>query len=592
MPRLKYGLVWQDCYDDLQIEMKCIQRGCSGAEKIQHYEEMRKLIWPELDDHRWYRLCRDEVLSSKVVVLMGPGSSGKTFTPAWIRLCEYWCFPHETLVLVSSTDMRSLRMRIWGEISSLWQKGVERFDYLAGHLIDSRMAITTDSINEEDFDDRKARDMRKGIVGIPTVQNGKFVGLGKWIGIKQKKMRLVADEVPMMGISFLSAFSNLNKNESFEATLMGNPNDIMDPLGKAAEPKDGWSAHLEPEKTTCWDTRFMGGRCVNLVGTDSPNFDFPEDKPTRYKYLISREHIADTLSFFPKDSYEYFSQCIGVMKVGTMERRVITADMCKAFGAFKDVIWSGNPRTQIAAMDSAYGGDRCVLGRVEFGQDVDGKIVINFHTPEIVPILARKDSALPEVQISQYVHAYCVRYNIPPENFFHDSTGRGQLGTYLAREWSEHTNPVEFGGAPTNRPVALDLFIFDPKSHQKRQKLCSEHYSNWVSEAWYTVKYAIECGQIRNFPVDVMEEMCMRMWERVEGSKKIKVEPKDKMKERTGRSPDLGDWCAIAVEGCRRRGFQISKLANDEDEVQSNQWLRNLERKQEKWRLHHSLSYK
>ena len=62
----------------------------------------------------------------------------------------------------------------------------------------------------------------------------------------------------------------------------------------------------------------MSGRCVNLIGTDSPNFDFPAHQPARYKYLISREKIADTLSFFPKESIDYYSQCIGSMKIGTM----------------------------------------------------------------------------------------------------------------------------------------------------------------------------------------------------------------------------------------------------------------------------------
>jgi hypothetical protein len=447
------------------------------------------------------------------------------------------------------------------------------------------MAITTDSVADDENADRKIRDMRKGIIGIPTVQNGKFVGLGKWVGIKSQNMRLVADECQMMGISFLSAFSNLNKNASFEATLMGNPNDIMDPLGKAAEPRDGWSSHLEPDKTTVWDTRFQGGRCVNLVGTDSPNFDFPSDQPTRYKYLISREHIADTLSFFPKDSYEYYSQCVGVMKIGTLERRVLNRDMCKKFGAFNDVIWSGKPRVNVGAMDSAYGGDRCVIGRIEFGEDITGKVVVNFHPPEIIPILARAGSALPEEQIAQYVHLFCVKWSIPPENFFHDSTGRGTLGTYIGREWSDLTNPVEFGGSATERPVCLDLFITDSKTHQKRLKLCSEHYSKLISEFWWSVRYAIECGQVRNFPEEVMEEMCMRMWKHVPGNK-IQVEPKDEMKERTGRSPDLGDWAALSIEGARRLGFNISKLANEEDKERATVWLDSLVRRQEKLKRH------
>lgn len=80
-----------------------------------------------------------------------------------------------------------------------------------------------------------------GIAVHNCVQGGKYVGLGKYAGIKQKRMRLIADEAQFMGLTFLSAFANLDKNPDFRAIVLGNPNDILDPLGKAAEPLDGWS---------------------------------------------------------------------------------------------------------------------------------------------------------------------------------------------------------------------------------------------------------------------------------------------------------------------------------------------------------------
>ncbi len=245
-------------------------------------------------------------------------------------------------------------MRVWGEVKSLFQMAKDKFDYLPGFLIDSKHAISTDDVSEGD----NVRDLRKGMIGIPCVQNGKFIGLSKWVGIKQKRMRLIADEAAMMGAGFLSAFANLDGNEDFRAIILGNPNDPMDPLGRAAEPRDGWTRHLEPTKTEVWDTKFMGGRCVNLIGTDSPNFDFPANEPTRYKYLISREKIANTLSFFAKDTAEYYTQCVGSMKVGVLSRRVITRDLCKQFNAMEPVIWSGKPLTKIGGLDAAYGGLR------------------------------------------------------------------------------------------------------------------------------------------------------------------------------------------------------------------------------------------
>ena len=42
------------------------------------------------------------------------------------------------------------------------------------------------------------------------------------------------------------------------------------------------------------------------------------------------------------------------------------------------------------------------------------------------------------------------------------------------------------------------------------------------------------------------------------------------MKERTRKSPDLGDWAAIILEGARRRGFAISKLSNSESEAKDD----------------------
>lgn len=573
---IRHGLNWRDDSNPLEIEFNFIRSGGYmivggvryGEGLPAHYEAVRKLLWPRLDDHRWHNLCRDQILQNKVTVLMGPASSGKTHEAAWIYLVEYFCYPQETCVLVSSTDIRGLRMRVWGEITMLWQEAIEKFDFLPGHLLESRIAITTDQVVDGDYSDRTVRDMRKGIVGIPTVQGGKFVGLGKWAGIKQKRLRLIADEAAMMGASFLSAFANLNKNEDFRAIVIGNPNDPLDPLGKTAEPIDGWAAHLEPKKTEVWKTRFMNGTCVNLIGTDSPNFDFPSDKPTRYKYLISREKIADTLSFFPKESSEYYSQCVGCMKVGTLDDRIITRDLCRNFGALDDVVWQGESTIKVCALDAAYGGDRAVCGHVEFGKTVSGQTAIAFFPPQIVPIIVNSDTS-PEDQLASWVRDYCERNDIPPANFFHDSTGRGGLGTAIARAWSAECNPIEFGGQATERPVAIGLYVFDLETQMKRLVRCNEHYDRLISELWYQFRYAVESRQLRRLPEDVMDELCMRKWERKKNNR-ISVETKEKMKERIGRSPDLGDWACLCLEGARRLGFVIEKIPGESGEGKGN----------------------
>jgi len=590
----KYGVKWPAEMDELQVEMGCIRKGGKwigksghecGLGYSYHFEQMRRIIWPELDgEHngqRWHPICRDGILNNKVCVLMGPGSSGKTHEAAWIALCEWMSDPENTCVLVSSTDMRGLRMRVWAEICALWEKAVQRFDYLPGHMLDSKLAITATSLDDDgDINNRSVRSFRSAIVGIPTVQNGKNVGLGKWIGIKQNYVRLVADEAQMMGPSFLSAFANLNKNVRFGAIVLGNPSDPLDSLGKCAEPIDGWETHMNPEKTSVWKTRFMDGVCVNLIGTDSPSMDFPDTNPPRFPYLINRQKIEETASFFSRDSYEFASQCIGSMRISSLARRVLTRKLCETNRALSnDVVWKDSNRVKVAGLDSAYSGDRCVFYRGEFGQDITGKTILLLQPPLIVPITMV--GAEPEQQISEFVKRECISAGIPPENFCHDSTGRGSLGTFLARVWSAQTNPIEFGGQPGTRPVSLDHWFTDPVTKLRRLKMEKEHYSKTVSALWFAVRYCVEAGQLRGLSEETMDEGCMREWSRVQNDK-LELENKADCKLRTGRSPDLMDACCLVVEMARRRGFQISKLANDEQKSKppANSLITNLARSQ------------
>lgn len=561
----------------LADEFEAIRRGGKKLGLPEHYKRACKLVWPHIDWHRWTDLCNKEIRrpGAKVTVLMGSGSTGKTNISGWEYLLEYYTNPQETLVLISSTDIRGLELRVLGEIKKLHQMAVDRFPWLAGNLIDSKHCITTDELEDDEAEERiRTRDLRKGVIGIPTVQGGKNVGLGKWQGIKQRHIRLIADDCTAMNNSFLSAFANLNNNIDFQAIVVGNPDDVLDPLGVASEPKDGWTSHLEPTKTEVWDTRFYNGRCVNLVGTDSPNFDFPPDQPAKYPYLVSHQKIQETLSAFPKDSFEYYSQCIGVMKISQLSRRVITRDLCRQFHAADDAVWDGDsPIIKVGATDAAYGGDRCIGGHAEFGKCIDGKVRLQFHPPHMVPV--RISTGVPmaeEDSISAYEKKYFESNGVAPENYGHDSTGRGSLGTSLARIWSANCNPIEFGGAPSKRPVTMDTYTIDRTTGQRRLKRCDEHYSKFVTELWYSLRYAIEADQIRGLPEDVMNELCMRQWERV-ANDRIEVESKLEMKERTRKSPDLGDWASIILEMARRRGFQISRLGGEPKKQTGQSWL-------------------
>lgn len=585
-----YGWKFNSALTELQVEMSCIQRNLeTGKPLSHHYEQMRRILWPELDDHRWHRLIRDTIIEEKCTTLAGPASSGKTHEAAWIFLCEYLCFPEETCVLVSSTDIRGLRGRVWSEITSLWQKAKDAYPDMPGHLLDSKVAILTDALDESEYD-RRARDYRKCIQGVPCRESGgAWLGINRYAGWKQRRMRLIADEAAQMEREYITGITNLNSNPDFKCVILGNFSDPTDCLGRCAEPRDGWTNHMEPKKTEVWETFYpLKGKCVNLIGFDSPNFDFPkrhEDDRDRYPYMIGPKRIAEIENSFGRQSIEFMSQCWGSMKISQLSYRVLNRELCNSGNAFKDVNWKGD-LTKVAFLDSAWGGDRCVFTHGEFGLDVEDQTRLKGYPPEVVPVRMMPDKD-PDYLIAEWCRDRCTDLGIPPENFGHDSTGRGTLGTSLARAWSSACNPIEFGGLPTNRPVNEDMPYIDPKTGMSRQRLCHEYYIKFVTELWFSVNMIVQAGQLRGLCDEVFEEFQMRIW-RLVGDKR-ELEPKSGtkekpgMKQRTGRSPDLADSFAGMVEMARRRGFTIKSLMNPDAAWKHAEYLRKLQKEAMKY---------
>lgn len=588
----KYGLDWPVGTDPLQLEFYMIKQGGFwrdarrgeeyGLGLYEHYKAAMQLLWPEDDWHRWCDLALREFVENTCTCLLGPKDAAKTYTAGKYGLVNYFCSPNDTLVLVTSTDVRGLELRVWGAIKGLYNRAVQRFQWLPGTVYESTHSITTEAqlMSMGEGKRKEGKVMNRGIICVPTLQGGQYVGLGKFHGIKQKRLILISDECSVMGDTFLRAVANLGGKEFFKFIPIGNPNDPNDPLGQAAEPVGGWASLPEPKKTEVWKNRFLNGKTINFVGTDSPNFDFPQDEPPHYPYLIHKGKIDEVLAFWGPESHEYYSQCVGVMKPGLLARRVITKELCEQHRALDPVEWKGTPRTRIYAIDAAYsgsGGDRCVAGHADFGEDKDGIEVLAVYMPRIVPVSITNELP-PEDQIAAFAQKECDELGIKYEDIAYDSTGRGTLGSAFARIFGAKVpQPVEFGGVPSKRPVRHDLYVMDEVRKEKRLKRCDEHYYDFVTELWFSARYIIECDQMRGLPTDVMKEGASREYGRAK-SNKIFVESKHdpKARERMARSPDLFDWLVTIIELARRKGFKIRRLgpALTESENPDDYWKR------------------
>lgn len=584
--------MWNGVLSPLEIEIECVRKGgkwknrqgneCGNGLKF-HIKEMQKIIHPEKKWHKWNEILIDEFCKSRIIGIMGPASSGKTREAADFARMLYYAFPRCTTILVSSTEREMLEMRIWGEIKRYHAEAKDRFPELPGHLISSKQRIIT----EPDDDAIADKDFRNGICGVPCKRGGNYVGLGSFIGIKNKIVILIADEGQLMPKAYVDAIANLNKNVNFKAIVLGNPKDTTDALGIICEPASeagGWEGGVDQAGgTKTWKTRFPLGSCIQLVGTDSPNFDVGPNEPIPFPFLIKRTDIEADKAFYGEDSLQFRMMNEGRMQRGQGSRRVLTHHLCEKWNAMAQPIWTDNNQIKIAFLDAAYsaiGGDRCVFGILKFGIGQDGsqqwKQMIALHEISVVPILPNSDES-PEEQIARYVKQHCEDNDISPQNFFYDGTGRSSLTLAVSRIWSPLVQSIEFGGKPSTRHVSKEIRVPAEK-----------YYSKFVTELWFSVRLTIESDQFRGITLDIINEGSMREWKMVSGNR-IEIETKHEMKKRMGRSPDMFDALCCGLEGARRRGFVIQRTLGIGRSQETSKWIQKLLDRSRNIRDSHSL---
>lgn len=587
-----YGVYWQNTTDPASLHLHCISAGgtwtnatsgeLAGGGLVHHYKEFIRIVWPWVVQHRWFDLILENYVSHRTVVLIGPASSGKTFMSALLVLVDYFAFPDCTTVICCSTTKERLQDRVWADVTKLFKAARKERPWLPGNIIEGRLRIVTDSRK----DSPDGRDFRNGCVGVPCKRGDSFVGLSDFAGIKNKRVRLLGDELSLLPRAFCDAISNLDKNRDFKCIGLGNPKDTTDALGVLGEPAahlGGWEGGIDQQfGTKTWPIRREGGIAIQLPGDDSPNLDGSLGID-----LIDQAAIDRDVSFYGKDSLHYTMFNLGRMPKGQGSRRVLTRQLCLKYNAMDEPVWRDSNIHWIAFLDAAYrgvGGDRCVFGVLGFGyetpmvkfsipdssiahsmaNDSNTRQIIALKEMMLVPIDPGLDEPA-EYQIAKFVQKQCEERNIPPEDFFYDAGMRTGLVSAFSKTWGSPGETIDCGGTPTDDPVSSDI-----------KTTCREYYSKFVTQLWFNVRHAVESGQVRGLTEDVIMEFSAREWMKV-GNNKTEVEPKDKVKEKTGRSPDLADAVAVGFYGATKRGFQIARLkAPPKKNSRTPDWRDNL----------------
>ena len=248
----------------------------------------------------------------------------------------------------------------------------------------------------------------------------------------------------------------------------------------------------------------------------------------------------------------------------------------------EEPIWKNDKRTRIGGLDASYSavgeGDRTIFIELQFGEGVNGEQLLAMVDVVLVPIIA-SDPEIPEDQVALFVKGQCEQRSIAPQNMFFDSTGRGTLMSAFARLWSPNVVPIEFGGKPTELVVSSDIRVTG-----------REYFGKRVSQLWFGVAHTIQASQFRGMTEEVMLEGCAREWG-FTGSNKIDIEPKALTKAKTGRSPDLFDALAVAVEGAVQRGFVIKRKVAPSAITHDDGWKNRFKDRMSRLEANHRLTY-
>jgi len=545
----KYGRVFKEGFDPLNIELYAFREGFSvesgGLGKAQHFKNVVNFLWGKNNRikkfiwHPWAEELLEALCENTYVGAAGCASSGKTELAAIWGIVNFLCAPNATMVILVSTTLKSARQRIWGSVVQFWQA----VPGLPGKLVDSQGLIRLDDgSGGNKFSDKC------GLVLVPCERSQEKDAISKMIGLKNKRVFLIADELSELTDSIGEvAFpgGNLTSNPYFQFVGLSNPASYYDPFGRLIEPKAGWaSINVDSEK---WDTNF--GVAVHFDALKSPNVLAGK---TLFPFLPTQQKVDEALKANEPTSARFFRMMRGFFCPEASEDRIYSESDFIKFEADKPIIWA-TPGTKVAALDPAFtnGGDRSVLYFGTYGTNKDGLPALCFDGYEILNEDVTNKTEPRSYQIAKKFRSLCESRHVSPENAAFDATGAGiSFGDVVRVVWSDRVHRISFGGGASERPASIS-----------DNTPAKERYTNRVSEIWFSAKQLLRGRQVGGISPDLAKELCARKF--TERNSKLCVEPKEQMKSHFGKSPDLADAALMLVLLCQTRfGFGASGSAH------------------------------
>jgi hypothetical protein len=546
---MKYGQDWGDM-SDLAIEFLCFRERRTASNgalgPAEHFWNLATILWPATSRkpflrNPWSERMIEEWCRYNFSSVSGCASSGKTDTAAVWAIVNWLAAPLDTKVLCTSTTLRESRKRIWGSIEDYWNALPDEVREL-GKLVSSLGLIR---LNEA----VGVRGSEKcGIELIPGEKKREKEATGKIIGIKNRRVFLIADELPELSPAIMqAAISNLTANPFCQAIGLGNPASYYDAHGIFSTPKAGWKS-VTPEDFE-WETIY--GHAIRFDATLSPNVVNNDD--SLFPWLPTVKRLSEAKANMGENSFGFWRQWRGFFPPEGGEQTVFSETDIIYFGCERtDVEWAAPP-VPVMGTDPGFtnDGDRTIAVFGLFGEERESGLSILLLTGyEVLKDDITNKTVPRNFQIAREMKKQGELRGVTARHASVDTSGSPAFGDIVAREWSSEVYRGQFGGKSTMKRVGED------------RAMAKDRYANRATELWFEARNYMEFGQIRGVCPDLARELTARRYTTgaTAGSvdATVAIEPKKKMKGRTGASPDIADAFLMLFDLCRTRlGFRV-----------------------------------
>lgn len=502
------------------------------ADELWNHSELPE---PMFIRHEWSEFIIWECLNNRYLAVGGAASSGKSHCLAGYGIIQWLSRPRDTMVLITSTSLREARKRIWGSVIALLS------------VIDGAPINIRDSIGSANYVDESGITFdRAGLSLIAAERSRTKEAIGKIIGIKQKRLILIADELGELSESIIAgAVANLSKNPFFQCVGLSNPASRFDAFGVWSAPENGWES-VNVLADYSWRTKW-GGKYIRLDGERNPNITAGY---TKYSFIPSDEQMAEDRQLMGENSRLYYRMVKAVFFDSDGDDTIYTEGDLVRCGATSRTQFVGKTE-KICGIDLGFtsGGDATMMTFCTVGTNTEGQFCIQFDESIRVNDDATNKAVPRTYQVVAAIKRECEKRKVPVTNVAVDSTGAGDpFCDVLAGEWSQGFLRVKFGGAATDKRVSQNSRITG-----------EELYMNRVSELWFVSKELMRNRQVFGVTSEMAREMTARSYSMVKGTGlRIKVESKIDLKAKLGHSPDLTDSAFVAVDLARTRFGLVS----------------------------------